>query len=230
MAELAQLPDRLRAAAFHEVTAAINAAVWRKAAVFEALSVFAFIVAYIWELRFTHAWFWILAVGFMVASHVVHGESAAALGFRAAGFGACTRRFGPFLIGLALALTGAGAAMGTIRPLGIEPAMLSFALYLPWGLFQQYLLNGYFLRRFDMGLSRHAASILASALFCAAHAPNWFLMPITAVAGYGATAVYRRYNNLFFLGLTHATVGFLLFLTVPDTVSHHLRVGPGWFR
>jgi hypothetical protein len=64
---------------------------------------------------------------------------------------------------------------------------------------------------------------------CAAHSPNWFLMPVTLVSGYGAIWVYRRYNNLYFLGLAHAMIGFLLFVAVPDSVSHHLNVGPGWF-
>jgi hypothetical protein len=54
-------------------------------------------------------------------------------------------------------------------------------------------------------------------------------MLITPAAAYEAIRVYHRYKNLYFLGLAHATIGFLLFLVVPDSVSHHLRVGPGWF-
>jgi membrane protease YdiL (CAAX protease family) len=199
-----------------------------KASVLEALAVFAIIMAYIWKLRFTHPRFWFPVVALILISHVVHRERARALGFRATDFGNCVRRFGPALIGLALAMLTAGLLLGTIRPIGFAQALGSFTLYLPWGLFQQYLLNGYFLNRFDMMLSRNAASILTSVLFCAVHSPNWFLMVVTPVAGYGAVWVYRRYKNLYFLGLAHAMIGFLLFVVVPDSISHHLNVGPRW--
>jgi hypothetical protein len=204
-------------------------AVSSKASVLEALAVFAIIMAYIWKLRFTHPGFWFPVVAFILLSHVAHHERASALGFRAKNFGSCARRFGPALIGLALAMLSAGLLLGTIRPVGFEQAIGSFALYLPWGLFQQYLLNGYFLKRFDMVLSRNAASSMTSVLFCAVHSPNWFLMLVTPVAAYAAVWVYRQYGNLYFLGLAHAVIGFLLFVAVPDSVSHHLNVGPGWF-
>ncbi len=130
------------------------------------------------------------------------------------------RRFGPALIGLALAMVGAGLLLGTIRPLGFEPAIESFALYLPWACSAELYVNGYFLTRFETALSRSAASILTSVLFSAVHSPNWFLMLITPAAAYEAIRVYHRYKNLYFLGLAHATIGFLLFLVVPDSVSH----------
>ena len=190
---------------------------------------FAVIMAYIWKFRFTHPRFWLPVVAMILLSHLAHREHLAGLGFRTENFGDCMRRFGPTLIGLALVMLSAGLLLGTLRPLGFRQAMGSFTLYLPWGLFQQYLLNGYFLKRFDMALSRGAAGILTATLFSAVHSPNWFLMLVTPVAGYVAVRVYRRYKNLYFLGLAHATIGFLLFVAVPDSVSHHLNVGPGWW-
>jgi hypothetical protein len=47
------------------------------------------------------------------------------------------------------------------------------------------------------------------------------------VAGYVAALAYLRYRNLFVLGVAHALLGTLLWLVVPDSVSHHLVVGPG---
>jgi hypothetical protein len=205
-----------------------TASVSRKVSVVEALAVFAIIMAYIWKLRFTHPAFWLPVVALILLSHLVHHERARALGFQAKDFGNCVRRFGPALIGLALAILSAGLLLGTIRPIGFAQSMGSFALYLPWGLFQQYLLNAYFLKRFDTVLSQNAANLLTSGLFCAVHSPNWFLMLVTPVAGYGAVWVYRQYKNLYFLGIAHAMIGFLLFVSVPDSVSHHLNVGPGW--
>jgi hypothetical protein len=195
----------------------------------EALVAFAIIMAYVWKWRFTHPMFWFPVVGLIFASQVAHGRGAAALGLRIENFGICLRRFGPALIVLALTMFAAGLVLRTIRPIGVGPAMLSFVLSLPWGLFQQYLLIGYFLTRFEAVLSRSGAAILTSALFSVVHSPNWFLMLATPVAAYAAIWVYRQQKNLYFLGLAHGTSGTLLFLVVTDSVSHHLRVGPGWF-
>jgi len=54
-----------------------------------------------------------------------------------------------------------------------------------------------------------------------------FLMAVGLVGGWCATQVYRRHRNLYFLGIAHAAIGFLLFVTVPDSISHHLNIGPG---
>lgn len=187
---------------------------------------FAIIMAYIWKLRFTHPRLWIPAMALILASHLARHERAAELGFRAENFWNCLRRFGPALVAFAAATLGAAVILRTLRPIGFEQAMLSFALYLPWGLFQQYLLNGYFLRRFEMAFSPPAAAIFAASLFGLVHSPNWFLMAITPAGAYVAIRVYRRYRNLYFLGLAHAIIGILLFLAVEDSVSHHLNIGP----
>lgn len=187
------------------------------------------IMAYVWKWRFTHPLLWLPVVALILASHVAHGERAAALGLQIENFGVCLRRFGPALIAVALTMLAGGLVLGTIRPIGFEQAMLSFSLYLPWGLFQQYLLIGYFLTRFEAALSRTGAALLTAALFSVVHSPNWFLMLVTPVAAYAAIWVYRQQKNLYFLGLAHGTIGTLLFLVVTDSVSHHLRVGPGWF-
>lgn len=201
----------------------------RKFALVEPLLVFAGIMAYIWKLRFTHPWSCVPLIGLVVASHLARRERAPALGFRLQHLGDCFRRLGPVLMGVAVTLGGVGVMLGTVRPLGFEAAATSLALYLPWGLFQQYLLNGYFLKRFDSALSPRASGVAAAALFSAVHSPNWFLMLVTPLAAYVAIQVYRRYVNLYFLGVAHATIGFLLFMVVPDIVSHHLRIGPGWW-
>jgi hypothetical protein len=71
--------------------------------------------------------------------------------------------------------------------------------------------------------------MISAALFSGAHLPNFFLMAVTLLAGYICARNYMRYKNLYFLAIAHGTVGFLLFLVVPDSISHHLTVGPGWF-
>lgn len=203
--------------------------VLRKRAALEPLAVFGLIMAYIWDLRYTFPIFWLVIVGLMLASHWVHDEEAVALGFQARNFRKCVEDFAPGVILLALLLLGLGQLLSTIRPIGYDRAMMAWAGYVPWGLFQQYTLNGYFLNRFNRAVSPRRASILSAALFSWAHLPNWFLMAVTLLLGYASARIYSRYRNLYFLGVAHGTLGVLLYLVVPDSVSHHLVVGPGWF-
>lgn len=199
-------------------------------AIVEPLVIFALIMAYIWRLRVAHPWSWTLIVAVIFVSHYLRGERPSALGCRAGGFAICFRRYG---VTLALLLTvGFLSAIewGTLRPMSLRTAALGLALYLPWGFFQQYLLNGYLLNRLEVALSPAKSAGLASALFSLAHLPNWFLMLSTLALGLAANLVYRRHKNLYFLGIAHALLGFTIFAVAPDAWIHHLRIGPGWFR
>jgi len=201
----------------------------RKVAILEPVTVFAMIMAYIWEVRYTHHGWWMAILAIMLLSHLLHRERASALGFRASGLRECWREFAPLLALFTLMMIAGGILLQSLRPVAFDRAVLSWMAYVPWGVFQQYLLNGYFLNRFNAVLSRRAAPLLAATLFSGAHVPNWFLMAVTLLAGYCCARIYRRYQNLWFLGAAHGTIGFLLFLVVPDSVTHHLTVGPGWF-
>jgi hypothetical protein len=203
---------------------------FRRVAVFEPAVVFGLIMAYIWDLRSSHSHTWLAILGLMALSHSLRHERAETLGFAVRNLRECWLEFAPALALLTLFVLGFGLLLGTIRPMDFSDEFGAWAIYLPWGLLQQYVLNGYFLNRFNSLLSRRGAPMMASALFAGAHTPNWFLMAVTLVAGYCSARIYQRYRNLYFLGIAHATVGFLLFLVVPDSISHHLRVGPGWFH
>ena len=130
------------------------------------------------------------------------------------------------LIVLALAMLAGGLLLNTTRRMSPDQAFLALFAYLPWGVLQQYMLNGYFLNRFDRAFRPKQAALLTAILFSLAHTPNWFLMAVCLVGGWCATQVYRRHRNLYFLGIAHAALGFLIYVTVPDSISHHLMVGP----
>ncbi len=209
---------------------ASNAWVNKQLPIVEPLAVFALIMAYIWRFRPVHPWSWVLVPAILLLSHFLRGDRLASIGCRTQGFTACLRGVGP-AVALFVAIVFASAmAWGTIRPMTASGVALSLGLYLPWALAQQYLLNGYLLNRLDAALSPAKAALLAAALFSLAHLPNWFMMITTLVLGYCANVVYRRHKNLYFLGLAHAILGFTIFVTTPDWLIHHLRVGPGWFR
>lgn len=198
----------------------------RKLAALEPIGLFLLILAYIWIWRARHAELWVAILACLVLSHLLHRETARELGFGRRSLYECANRFGPALAVFALLLLAAGLLLNTTRPMAVNQAFLALFAYLPWGLLQQYMLNGYFLNRFDRAFPPAASAWLTAALFGVVHTPNWFLMAVTFLGGWCATQVYRRYRNLYFLGIAHATVGFLLFVTVPDSISHHLNVGP----
>jgi membrane protease YdiL (CAAX protease family) len=202
----------------------------RKFAILEPLLMFGLIVAYIWRVRLVHPRFWIAIPALMFASHLVRRESPRALGFTFDDLRKGLGELVPRLLLIALPLLAVGGMLHTVRLTGLVGALLEAAAYLPWGLVQQYALNGYFLNRLDAAVPPRLASRLAALLFCIAHAPNPFLMAISFPLGWYATLLYRRTHNLYLLGMAHAAIGSLVFFVVPDSVTHHMRVGPGWFQ
>jgi membrane protease YdiL (CAAX protease family) len=200
------------------------------AVLLEPAGVYLLIMAYIWQLRFSHHDAWLPIVGWMVLSHRLHGEQALVLGFDLRGLRSCLADFAPSLAFLALALVAGGLLFRSIRPVHWNWILAAWAAYLPWGLFQQYVLNGYFLNRLQAVFPGRAAPVVAAALFSGAHVPNWLLMGVAFLAGYCCTLIYQKHKNLYFLGIAHATIGVVLLVVVPDSISHHMTVGPGWFR
>ena len=192
---------------------------------------FVLIMAYIWWLRFRYPFAWLPMLLLMFVAHVSHRETPATLGFKWSDPAPPPARLSGYLALLALVLLALGMGLRSIRAVTLQGAFLSFLMYCLWGLFQQYILNGYFVNRFSDFLPGHlhAIPLLAAAFFSLAHLPNWFLMIATAAGGYVCARIYLRYRNLYFLGMAHGVVGFLLYLVVPDTISHHLSVGPKWF-
>jgi Type II CAAX prenyl endopeptidase Rce1-like len=202
----------------------------RTAAVIEPASVYLLIMAYIWVLRTMHHDAWLPILAWMLLSHGLHGENPEKLGFETRRLLPCFVEFAPSVAFIVLVLLASGFLFHSIRPVRLRWFMYAWAAYLPWGLFQQYVMNAYFLNRLEGVLSRRTAPLAVAVLFCGAHLPNWFLMGVGLLTGYCCALIYRKYKNLYFLGLAHATVGALLLLVVPDSITHHLIVGPAWFR
>jgi hypothetical protein len=196
----------------------------------EPAALFLMIMLYIWWLRSPHSHWVFVLFGLVLLSHYGHGESPRELGFRKANFQACCKMFSPALLFTALLLLAAGILLQTLRDLDLDRAVIGFLSYCTWGLFQQYLLNAYFVNRLlAVSSSATQAATLGAACFACAHTPNWFLMIVAFAAGYCCARIWIRYRNLYFLGIAHGAIGSMLYLVVPDAISHHLVVGPGWF-
>jgi membrane protease YdiL (CAAX protease family) len=78
--------------------------------------------------------------------------------------------------------------------------------------------------------NEHTAVTLAGVLFATAHMPNLPLAAATLVWGIVSCALFRRYHNLWMLGLAQGLLGLCFAVCVPDSLHHHLRVGLGYLR
>jgi membrane protease YdiL (CAAX protease family) len=94
------------------------------------------------------------------------------------------------------------------------------------GLLQQYVLLGFFGRRFARVFASPAVAVLAtSCVFSLLHLPNYFLTVVTFLAGLLCCAVYRQAPNLWASGLMHGVLSFVLSFGLPLEVTDAMRVG-----
>jgi len=103
--------------------------------------------------------------------------------------------------------------------------------YVLWTIYQQFLLNDYFMPRLIRITGSERVSVsLAGVLFAAAHLPNLWLTVATLAWGAISTALFLRYRNMYALGLAQGLLGLTFAVCVPEALSHHLRVGLGYLR
>lgn len=129
----------------------------------------------------------------------------------------------------------AAAKLGTLHPL-YKGDLKHIAGYVVWTIYQQFLLQDYFMARLLRLLSRGertnqaAAIAIAAILFAAAHLPNLTLTLATLAWGAVSCVLFRRHRNLWVLGLAQGMLGLCFAVCVPDALHHHLRVGLGYLR
>jgi hypothetical protein len=136
----------------------------------------------------------------------------------------------PAAILLAIAGVLAAKHISTLHPL-YKSDFKHVAGYVLWTLYQQFLLNDYFMPRLTRILaSQNAAVGVTAVLFAAAHLPNLPLTAATLLWGAISCLLFRRYHNLYALGLAQGLLGLCLAVCFPDSMIHHLRVGLGYLR
>jgi hypothetical protein len=139
-----------------------------------------------------------------------------------------------WILPAAIALTAlslfVAAKLGTLHPL-YKADFAHISGYVLWTIYQQFLLQDYFMDRLLRLLSNESATlILAGVLFAAAHLPNLVLTAATLLWGIVSCALFRRYRNVWALGLAQGLLGLCFAVCVPDALHHHLRVGLGYLR
>jgi hypothetical protein len=122
------------------------------------------------------------------------------------------------------------AKLGTLHPL-YKADFTHISGYVLWTVYQQVLLQDYFMDRLLRLLSNESAAVtVAGTLFAAAHLPNLVLTAATLVWGMVSCALFRRYRSLWALGFAQGLLGLCFAVCVPDALHHHLRVGLGYLR
>jgi hypothetical protein len=149
------------------------------------------------------------------------------------GLGACGFIRSLWILPAAAALAGisvfVAAKIGTLHPL-YKADFAHVSSYVMWTIYQQILLQDLFMERL-LGLMSHEAAVaVAAILFAAAHLPNLILTGATLVWGAISCLLFRRYHNLWMLGLAQGLLGLCFAICVPDALHHHLRVGLGYLR
>jgi membrane protease YdiL (CAAX protease family) len=102
--------------------------------------------------------------------------------------------------------------------------------YVLWTVYQQFLLQDYFMPRLTRLLTSDRAIAVAAILFSVAHLPNLSLALVTLVWGAVSCWLFRRYRSLYVVGLAQGILGLCFAVCVPDMWHHHMRVGLGYWR
>ena len=118
---------------------------------------------------------------------------------------------------------------GTLHPL-YNGDLAHAGGYVLWTIYQQFLLQDYFMPRLTRVLSSDTAVGVAAVLFAVAHLPNIPLAVATLLWGAVSCALFRRYPSLYIFGLAQGLLGLCFAVCVPDALHHHMRVGLGYWH
>lgn len=178
-------------------------------------------------------WMWaipgLLALGLIIYSHRVRGESPRQLGLSTENFGRAMKLLALPTLAATLILAGIGWSSGMYGG-GFRFGLLLLPL---WGLVQQMILQGFLYRRLrylttgdESSPGRVNLAVLLTALvFSLAHAPNPALMTLTFLGGLIWSWVYERAPNLPALALSHGLMSALVITSLPPWMLHSMSVG-----
>ena len=100
--------------------------------------------------------------------------------------------------------------------------------YVIWAVMQQFILQSFMYVRLEWLVGSRKAVIAAASLFALAHIPSPVLTVCTFVGGLFFCEMFRRYRNIFALGIAHAVLGLTVAASFSDHLLHHMRVGIGY--
>jgi membrane protease YdiL (CAAX protease family) len=133
----------------------------------------------------------------------------------------------PAAMALSLAGVLTARSIGTFHPL-YTPDLRHVGGYLVWTVYQQFLLQDFFMPRLTRVLTSDAAIGVGAVLFAVAHLPNLSLTVATLAWGAVSSLLFRRYRSLYVVGLAQGLLGLCFAVCIPDAMHHHMRVGLGY--
>jgi membrane protease YdiL (CAAX protease family) len=126
---------------------------------------------------------------------------------------------------------GAIVAIGTaLRPIGIGYAVpweRSWH-YAIWAVLQEFILQSIFFLRMEAIFGARRAVIASASIFSLVHIPSPLLTVLAFLGGILFCECFRRWRNLFPVGIIHAALGLTISAYMPDRWLHHMRVGIGY--
>ena len=192
----------------------------------EVALVFALVMAAVWTPQGPLNSAVCLLTAFYLVWFSVRGRfSARELGLSQPGSGLSVTLAGGILI-----VAAAFVAAPWIRTFGDpHPVPLDRAWqYAVWALVQEFILQSCFFLRLEKLLGGRRAVPVAAVLFAIPHIPSPILTGASLMGGLLFCELFRRYRNLFPVGLVHAALGLTLAATLPERLLHHMRVGIGY--
>jgi hypothetical protein len=192
----------------------------------EVAVVFAFIMAAVWVPQGPlNAFFSIVAAACVVAFAIAGSWTSREMGLSRPLAGILPI----FLVGAALC--GIIAVIGST----MKFAGSSYALplsrswqYAIWALVQQFILQSIFFLRFESLVGSRRAVFAAASLYAVAHIPSPVLTILSFIGGVIFCELFRRWRNIYPLGIIHAALGLTIAASFPDSWLHHMRVGIGY--
>lgn len=100
--------------------------------------------------------------------------------------------------------------------------------YAIWALLQQFILQSFIYVRLESVVGSGRAVLISALLFASAHVPSPLLTALSFLGALFFCEMFRRYRNIFPLGVIHAGLGLTIAATLPNSVLHHMRVGLGY--
>jgi len=131
---------------------------------------------------------------------------------------------GAILCGVVLLI---GLLLRFVGPVYHVPLSRSWQ-YVFWALQQEFILQSIFFVRLEAVLGSRRAVIAAASLFALVHIPSPVLTPLSFCGGILFCELFRRFRNLYPLGIIHAALGLTIAASFPDKWLHHMRVGFGY--
>jgi hypothetical protein len=193
--------------------------------------VFLLIESALWSVGPTQKIFSFIGMMAILGFTVANRSSLKELGLGRSGFWPATIAV-PIAIVVASGFLALGLWAGTLRSLfGAGSVYMHAFGYGIWSLEQEFILNSFFYVLLEKLLgNNHRTALCAALLFSFVHIPNPILVPATLVGGMLFVEAFRRWRNIYPLGIAHALLGLSLALTVSDSWMHHMRVGLSFLR